>query len=111
MEFIDRWVAAGGPSAPVWILFVTVLSGIGACIKFILQVRSEAQAANQKVDKTIANTTNISNGFASGVNLKLDSIIEWQQGHMEYHLEKELANERAKQREAQRCEAERRGVE
>ena len=90
-------------SAIALTLFLAIISGIVTIIVTQLQLKSKAkeaaQAANDaKNEASLAknNTVNISNGFASGVDRKLDWLIaevtkqrDAQQEHLEWHLNKE----------------------
>ncbi len=97
-------------SAIALTFFTALCTGVGATVVGIYKIRTEASAARDaaleaKKEAELAkkNTVNISNGFASGVGQKLDSIIDEQrrqrnlldkanesiQEHLEWHLNKE----------------------
>lgn len=81
-------------------LFGTMLTAISATIVGIYQVRHRtdetktvALEAKAEAQKAKSNTENISNGFASNVDRKLNRIIEQQlstdnalREHLEWHL-------------------------
>lgn len=84
-------------------LFTALIGGMATAIVGIFQVKAkaiEAKAraieAKEEAEQARLNTTNISNGFASNVDTKLDRIIEKQdklddalRNHLEWHLRKD----------------------
>lgn len=84
-------------------LFGLIITGMVTLIIGLYKARTEVKQARDEASKAKENTTNISNGFASGVDRKLTRIIdavsrldETQEAtnqavrkHLEWHLEKE----------------------
>lgn len=73
-----------------------VIAGLVWLIREIYKVRATTAEAKEVAKQTVDNTRNISNGFAKGVNSKLDRMIvtidELQQSHadhLRWHLEQE----------------------
>lgn len=103
MTIAEELVTSGGPSAPVWAFLTTITLAIIADIYQTVKARWEARHARVEAEQANANTTNVSNGFASGVGRKLDRIIDSQRtlnekqdnlskafrDHLEWHLNKE----------------------
>jgi len=103
----EELVAAGGPSAPVWVFLSTITVAVITLIAQQLKSRSdlkmlkaqtesvkdEAIKANQSATQAQANTVNVSNGFVSRMDRKLDEIMTSQsktdealRTHLEWHL-------------------------
>lgn len=99
-------VAPGGPSAPVWGFLTTILLGVCTLIYRYFNERAErretlelSKKAAEHAEAAVDNTKNISNGFARGVNGKLDTILAAMQDidgrlneHIAQHDRKEQTN-------------------
>ncbi len=120
MILAEELVAPGGPSAPVWAFFTTItLALIGLLAQQLKsradlkqlkatseRVEDEAIKAHESAAQAQTNTTNVSNGFATRMDRKLDRITDTVEGtnnalrqtekalrdHLEWHLEKESNN-------------------
>jgi len=107
-------IAPGGPSLPVWSFLTAISLALIGVLAQQLKARSdlkqikaqaetatdEASKARQSASKAEANTINVSNGFVSRMDRKLDSITASQQTlieaqrktdhalreHLEWHL-------------------------
>lgn len=96
-------IAPGGPSAPVWVFLTTISLALIAIIPAVISARKkaigahdEASKAHESATQVAKNTENISNGFASGVERRLDQIIDGQReldkvvrNHLVWHLDQE----------------------
>jgi hypothetical protein len=96
-------IAPGGPSLPVWSFLTAISLAIIALFGQQLTAKREARAARDEASKAsksslkaAENTTNISNGFVSRMDSKLDRVIqqqydllEWQREHQEWHMRAE----------------------
>lgn len=110
-------VTTGGPSAPAWAFFSAISLALIAVLGQQLKARSDARVAKDQLErvehetvkasesasKAVANTANVSNGFARRMDTKLDRVIESLQAtnnalqkqeeafraHLEWHLDKE----------------------
>lgn len=115
----EELIAPGGPSAPVWAFLTTItLATITLLIKAWtdrIERREDREALKANTAKTeeaaeaanvaVTNTRNISNGFARGVNTKLDTLIAAMDDvnnrlseHIAWHDEQEKNNGAAEQR-------------
>lgn len=92
-----------GTSSVAFAFFTALLGAVTTIIGLLLKTKSEAREAAQKADearveatKAKENTVNVSNGFASGVDKRLEVIVTTLQGideamrdHLQWHLEQE----------------------
>lgn len=113
-------ISPGGPSAPVWAFFTAISLAVIAVLGQQLKARSdmrqlkatservenEAIKAHESAAQATSNTQNVSNGFVSRVDRKLDRIQETAdttnlalrkteealRKHLEWHLEREKDN-------------------
>jgi hypothetical protein len=106
----DELVTPGGPSAPAWAFFTAITLAIIGVLAQQLKAHSdlkqlkaqaetiqhEASKANESAIQARENTVNLSNGFVSRMDRKLDSIqatanetSEALRDHLAWHLEKE----------------------
>jgi hypothetical protein len=93
-------IAPGGPSAPAWAFFTAILTLCAGIITLQIRNRHElkmakvsAENAEAAARKAESNTANVSNGFASRMDRKLDDVIKNQnelakdfREHLEWHL-------------------------
>lgn len=105
MNMAEELVAQGGPSAPVWAFLTTITLAVIAGLFQTVKAKREAREARLEAQKAARNTTSISNGFASGVDIHLKRIIKTQdrmevkqddtakalREHLEWHLDKETS--------------------
>lgn len=102
MTFLSEdLIAPGGPSLPVWGYLSAIIIAIVTIMPAIYTTRKEAREGRSKAEEAVANTRNISNGFAKGVNVKLDELLiitnhnaEQLNKHLAWHLEQENYRER-----------------
>lgn len=80
-------------SSPVLIALLALIAGVGKVLVDLYQVKHKADDAKDVAAQAVQNTTNVSNGFAGGVDKKLDAIIESQmdirkrlENHLEWHV-------------------------
>lgn len=99
----EEMVSPGGPSAPVWAFLTTILGLLITNIFLLIQAKLAAREAANKVgnvqvsaDQAVANTANVSNGFARNTTIKLDAIHTAVQDienrisdHLQWHLHQE----------------------
>lgn len=81
-------------SAYALTLFSIIIGGVTTAVVGIYKIRSDAKEAKNAALKAQENTTQVSNGFASGVGKKLDRIIDKQisledsfREHLSWHLD------------------------
>lgn len=80
------WINTNSISGIALSLFALLIAGVGKVIVDLYQVKRKAAEA-------VENTANVSNGFAGGVDKKLDAIIQSQldirnrlENHLEWHI-------------------------
>lgn len=81
-------------SAPVLGGLALMLGAIGKVIVDLYQIKHKASEAKEASEKAVANTKNVSNGFARNVDSKLNRIIKQQDSleeslrdHLQWHVE------------------------
>lgn len=74
--------------------FAVIISGLVTIVVQLLKNKQAMNEAKNAAVKAQQNTTNISNGFATGVNAKLDRVIDSQETlaedfrhHLQWHAE------------------------
>lgn len=86
MYLAEDLIAPGGPSAPVWAFFTAISLAIIGLFGQLIATKREARATRDEAIQAKENTINVSNGFTARMDRKLDSIMQWQLDHQEYHL-------------------------
>jgi Na+/glutamate symporter len=103
MILAQEFVNDNSISAIALTAFGIIISGVVTIIVALINVKNKAKEAADAAQEARSNTTNISNGFASGVDKKLTRIIDEQirvrasqdeihrslREHLEWHLDKE----------------------
>lgn len=98
-----EWINDNGTSSVALGFFSLIIGGLVTVLVQVVKSKYAAREAAEKADEAKhvaeqakANTTNISNGFAGGVDKRLDYIVstlsrvdESITKHLEWHLEKE----------------------
>lgn len=99
--FAEGLITDNGISGIALAFFSAILTAVGGTVVAVLQLKTKATEAQSaaleakaEAEQARKNTTSISNGFAGGVDRKLDLIINEQikqkdtlQRHLEWHID------------------------
>lgn len=103
MILAEELVTPGGPSAPAWAFFTAITLALIGILQQVITTKREARQAkviasetHKCAEEAASNTVNVSNGFTSRMDRKLDTIHVMVQEtndalrkHLEWHLERE----------------------